>query len=51
MKEIKNQTPTNNTITRAPFPASKKVYVDGTLHPIKVAMREITTEDLSLIHI
>ena len=29
-------------ITRDAFPASKKVYVNGTIHPeIKVAMREI----------
>ena len=28
-------------ITRSPFPNSKKVYVEGRLHPIKVAMREI----------
>jgi phosphomethylpyrimidine synthase len=45
MKEIKNQIPTNTTISRAPFPASKKVYIEGTIHPIKVAMREIETED------
>ncbi|MBI4929376.1 MAG: phosphomethylpyrimidine synthase ThiC [Bacteroidetes bacterium] len=30
------------TITREPFPNSKKIYVSGTIHPdIKVAMREI----------
>ncbi|MFK8271178.1 phosphomethylpyrimidine synthase ThiC [Capnocytophaga stomatis] len=29
-------------ITTTPFPSSKKIYVDGELHPIKVAMREIT---------
>ncbi len=34
-------TPDNQTITRSPFPASQKIYVDGELHPIKVAMREI----------
>src|ERR1051326_8759250 len=34
--------PTNKTITREPFPNSKKVYVSGTIYPdIKVAMREI----------
>jgi len=27
------------------FPNSKKVYVDGDLHPIKVAMREIAVSD------
>ncbi len=32
----------NDIITREPFPASTKVYVQGTLHPeIKVPMREI----------
>ncbi|MDE5430943.1 phosphomethylpyrimidine synthase ThiC [Elizabethkingia meningoseptica] len=30
------------TITQASLPNSKKVYVDGKLFPIKVAMREIT---------
>ena len=29
-------------ITTTPFPSSKKIYVDGEMHPIKVAMREIT---------
>jgi phosphomethylpyrimidine synthase len=28
-------------ITRSPFPNSKKIYVEGTIHPINVAMREI----------
>ena len=33
----------NDIITREPFPASKKVYVSGEIHPdIKVPMREIT---------
>ncbi len=31
-----------HTITRTPFPNSRKVYIDGTLFPLKVAMREIT---------
>ena len=31
----------NTEITRDSFPASKKVYVDGQIHPIQVAMREI----------
>lgn len=33
--------PTEHTITRDPFPASRKVYVPGSLHNIRVAMREI----------
>jgi phosphomethylpyrimidine synthase len=36
------QHPTEHTISRAPFPASGKIYVPGQLHDIKVAMREIT---------
>jgi len=35
-------------ISRQPFPNSKKVYIDGELHPIKVAMREITLSDTKL---
>ena len=31
-----------HTITRTPFPNSRKVYIDGSLFPLKVAMREIT---------
>ena len=33
--------PSEHTITREPFPSSKKVYVPGKIHDIKVAMREI----------
>lgn len=40
-----DKTPTASAITRTPFPASRKVYVPGQLHNIKVAMREITLED------
>ncbi|NIG52542.1 phosphomethylpyrimidine synthase ThiC [Chitinophaga sp. Cy-1792] len=29
------------TISRAPFPASEKIYVAGNLHPIRVAMRKV----------
>jgi len=32
-------------ISRTPFPASEKIYVDGSIHPIKVAMRKITLTD------
>ena len=40
------QLPTESSITRAPFPSSKKVYVNGVLHPdIRVAMREIELSD------
>jgi len=41
----KDRIPGQESITRNPFPASKKIYVDGTLHNIKVAMREITVSD------
>lgn len=30
-----------HNITCSPFPNSKKIYVEGEIHPIKVAMREI----------
>lgn len=38
----------NNNISRTPFPNSKKIYVAGTLYPIKVAMREISLHDTKL---
>ena len=34
--------PVEEIISRAPLTGSTKVYVDGKIHPIKVAMREIT---------
>jgi phosphomethylpyrimidine synthase len=37
--------PDKSVITRDPFPKSKKIYVDGKLHDIKVPMREIELED------
>ncbi|EJL71147.1 phosphomethylpyrimidine synthase ThiC [Chryseobacterium populi] len=30
-----------HSITRSPFPNSKKIYIEGTLYPINVGMREI----------
>jgi len=39
--------PGQGVITRDPFPRSKKIYVNGTLHDIKVAMREIELDDTS----
>lgn len=42
----KEQTPTNETLpTTKPLPASKKIFVAGKLHNIKVAMREISLTD------
>ena len=37
--------PGQHVISREPFPASRKVYVPGQLHPIGVAMREIEVGD------
>jgi len=39
------QLPTDKSISTTPFPNSKKVYVKGELHNIKVAMREITVSE------
>ena len=39
----KEKIPTESAITRDTFPNSKKIYVDGKLHDIKVAMREVET--------
>ena len=41
----KEKIPTGSVITRDPFPKSKKIYVDGEIHDIKVAMREVETDD------
>ncbi len=40
-----NQIPEHPVISCAPFPASKKIHVAGSLHNIKVAMREISLSD------
>ena len=42
----KEKIPAKSVITRDPFPKSKKIYVDGKIHDIKVAMREVETDDL-----
>jgi phosphomethylpyrimidine synthase len=42
----KEKISTESVITRDPFPKSKKIYVDGKIHDIKVAMREVETDDL-----
>jgi phosphomethylpyrimidine synthase len=39
------KTPTQESITREPFPKSTKIYVPGEIHDIKVAMREIELSD------
>jgi phosphomethylpyrimidine synthase len=40
-----DQLPTEKSITTDPFPNSKKIYVPGKIHDIKVAMREIAVSD------
>jgi len=42
------RTPTEQVITTTPFPGSRKTYVKGQLHPISVAMREISLSDTKL---
>ena len=42
----KDTAPKQDGVTRQPFPNSKKIYVQGKIHPqIKVAMREIELSD------
>lgn len=41
----KESLPSEKSISRTPFPASKKIYVKGTLPGVKVAMREIELTD------
>ena len=40
-----NKIPRQEVITSTPFPASKKIYVKGKIHDLKVAMREIHLSD------
>lgn len=35
-------------ISRTPFTNSRKIYVNGEIHPIKVAMREVILSDTKL---
>ena len=41
-------TPTEEVISRAPFPGSRKVYVKGKIHLIEVAMREVVLDDTKI---
>jgi phosphomethylpyrimidine synthase len=43
-----DKAPEQGVISTAPFPASKKIYVPGQLHNIKVAMREISVSPTKL---
>lgn len=42
------KTPTEEVISRRPFPASRKIFVKGQLHDIEVAMREISLSDTKI---
>jgi len=42
------KTPTEQAISREPFPASRKIYVAGEVHDISVAMREIQVSDTKI---
>ncbi len=46
--DAKSKIPSEKSITRDAFTGSKKIYVQGTLHDVKVAMREITLSDTKL---
>jgi len=42
-REARDRVPSQETLTRSPFRASRKIYVPGTLHPdLRVPMREIS---------
>ena len=41
----KQELPTEEKISTAPFPKSKKIFVKGKIHDMNVAMREIETSD------
>lgn len=43
----KENSPNEGAITRESFPSSKKIYVPGKLHDIRVAMREISLSETS----
>ena len=45
MRKKADTKPNQSAITRDPFTGSKKIYVDGKIHNIKVAMREISLSD------
>ncbi|HSZ24417.1 MAG TPA: phosphomethylpyrimidine synthase ThiC [Cytophagaceae bacterium] len=46
--KAQDKTPGHEAISRTPFPASQKIYVQGKLHNIKVAMREISLSDTKI---
>ncbi len=42
---MQEKIPSENKISRSPFPNSRKIYIDGKLHKIRVAMREVSQSD------
>ncbi len=42
------KTPTEQVISRTPFPASRKIHVKGQIHDIQVAMREISLSETKI---
>jgi phosphomethylpyrimidine synthase len=42
------KTPNQEVISRTPFPASRKIFVKGQLHPVEVAMREISLSETKI---
>jgi len=42
------RTPDEQVISRTPFPASRKIYVKGTLYDIDVAMREVSLSETKI---
>lgn len=46
--KAQDKIPGQEAISRTPFPASQKIYVQGELHNIKVAMRQITLSDTKI---
>jgi phosphomethylpyrimidine synthase len=48
MKKYQESQPSEQAISRTPFPNSKKIYVKGQIHDIEVAMREISLTDTKI---
>ncbi|HET7153624.1 MAG TPA: phosphomethylpyrimidine synthase ThiC [Candidatus Kapabacteria bacterium] len=45
MKEMNEKIPQEQGLTVTPFPRSKKIYVRGAMHDVRVAMREIELDE------
>src|ERR1700756_957861 len=43
--KTKDKAPNQTVVSKEPLTGSKKIYVDGKIHKIKVAMREISVSD------